>query len=88
MNDAKSVQKKKPPFRRSKKDYIVRELVEAMLRNKRLLLEFSKNMDGGYRCPLDWQLDSDHGHREISRILVTTGYGSYECPFCGQGFLS
>jgi len=80
--------KKKRSWRRNSKDSMVRELVEALLRNKRLILEMSKHMDEGNRCPLQWQLDSVHGHREVARILVTTGYGKYKCPFCGQEFLS
>ena len=77
---------KKQIWRRNSKDYIVRELVDVILANKRLIMELSKHMWEGNRCPLRWQVDSDHGHREVSQMLVGIGAREWNCPFCDQRF--
>lgn len=78
--------KKNQKWRRGSKDYMVRQLVEAMLVNKRLILELSEHMEVGSRCPLDWQLNTDHGHREIVQMIGDVSSWQWTCPFCSQEF--
>ncbi len=78
--------KKNRTWRRNSKAYMVRELVEGMLRQKRLILEMSEHMAIGNRCPLDWQLDRDHGHREITKFIAGQNSMDWVCPFCGHVF--
>lgn len=78
--------KKNQEWRRNSKDYMVRQLVEAMLINKRLILELSEHMESGLHCPLGWQLDRDHGHREIVQMIGDVTSWQWTCPFCGHEF--
>jgi hypothetical protein len=69
------------------KDFIVIKQVEILLAINETIIELSKDMHcKNTGCPLRWQVDSNHGHREISKMLVGLGSWKWNCPFCGQEF--